>query len=340
MHRLIGNSRAGSVRARNALKYPILLFVLAPLTACGQGMPPVEATAPSDDPRILEAPTTMSDGSAILPHRTESFPTSIEMISDGAIGGMSIDAEGNIYNTNFATTVWRTAPNGETVILNDEFTSASGNLPLPNGDLLQADWTEHKIFRIRPDGTRDVFSEEGLEGPVGMVIGPTGNVLVANHRGDYIARVPIEGGPAEVVMTHPEMTQPNGVTMDFDGNVYVSDLGTGKIFKLTPEGETSVLVELPGEGTSHSIFAGGALYVNKIWDHVIYRVELDTGVFGIVTGNGRAGYDDGPVGVATIEEPNGIATNAAKDVVYFNTHRGEMMGGEGRVIIRRLVIPN
>ena len=57
-----------------------------------------------------------------------------------------------------------------------------------------------------------------------------------------------------------------------------------------------------------------------------------------MSGTGRAGYDDGPIGVATIEEPNGIATNAARDAVYFNTHRGAMGGGEGLVIIRKLVI--
>ena len=91
--------------------------------------------------------------------------------------------------------------------------------------------------------------------------------------------------------------------------------------------------------TAGDPFAGGALYVNKIWDHVIYRVDLETGAYGIVTGNGRAGYDDGPTGTATIEEPNGIATNAAQDVVYFNTHRGAMGDGRGLVILRRLVLP-
>ncbi len=56
-------------------------------------------------------------------------------------------------------------------------------------------------------------------------------------------------------------------------------------------------------------------------------------------GNGRAGYEDGPTGTATIEEPNGIATNASRDAVYFNTHRGAMGDGRGLVIMRRLVLP-
>ena len=101
-------------------------------------------------------------------------------------------------------------------------------------------------------------------------------------------------------------------------NIYVSDLDGGKVFKWMPTGEVVVLAELPGKGNEHAVVGGGALYVNKIWDLVLYRVELDTGAFGIVTGNGPAGYEDGPIGVATIEEPNGIASNTARDVVYFN----------------------
>ncbi len=283
----------------------------------------------------------MSDGSPIPEHFTETVPTSIEMLSSGGIGGMSIDQDGSIFNTNFSESVWKTAPNGETTLLNGEFVSASGNLVLDTGDLLQCDWTENKIYRISPDGTRTVFAEDGLDGPVGILQRPTGDFIVANHRGKYLARVGSEGGPAEIVLRHDEMTQPNGVTMDDVGNIYVSDLGSGKVFKWTPDGDVEILAELPGRAAnSHAVVAGGALYVNKIWDHVIYRVELETGAFGIVSGNGRPGYDDGPVGVSTIEEPNGIATNSTKDVVYFNTHRGTMgRDFEGRVIVRRLLIP-
>lgn len=320
-----------------------MLFVtVMALPACGpRGIAPVESTRPSEDPRILEAPQAMSDGSAIPVHRTETVATDMELMSDGAIGGMSVDAEGRFYSTNFRESVWRITPEGTVTLLNDEFTSASGNFPLENGDLLQADWTENQIYRISPDGTRTLFAEAGLNGPVGIVRRPSGDFIVANHRGEYLARVGPEGGDAETVLEHPDMTAPNGVAIDADGNIYVSDLDTGKVIKWLPEGDVEILAELPGDGNAHGAIAGGALYVNKIWDHVIYRVDLETGAFGIVTGNGYAGYDDGPTGVATIEEPNGIAATPARDVIYFNTHRGTMGNGfEGRVIVRRLVLPD
>lgn len=261
------------------------------------------------------------------------------MVSHGVIGGTTVDPQGNIYNANFSEAVWRTEPDGETVLLNDEFTSASGNLALPDGDLLQGDFTENRIYRIARDGSRTVFAEEGLDGPVGMVQRPDGDIIVANYRGKFLARVPKEGGVAEVVLRDNRLQGPNGVTIDPEGNIYIADLESGIVFKWTPDGELLELTELPGKGNAHNVYAGGALYVNKIWDHVIYRVDLETGAYGIVAGNGRAGYQDGPTGTATIEEPNGIATNAAKDVVYFNTHRGTMFGDRGLVILRRLVLP-
>ena len=317
-----------------------LFAALAVLTACGTGeLPPVEDTAPSEDPAILEAPSTMSDGTPIEPHLTETIHTTIEMESLGAIGGASVDAAGNLYNTNFASKVWRTAPNGETVELSGEFTSASGNFALAGGDLLQADFTENAIYRITPDGARTVFSDTGLDGPVGMVQRPSGDVIVANYRGQFLARVPAAGGAAEDVLRDERLTGPNGVTIDPAGNIYIADLKIGTVFKWTPEGELIELAQLPGDGNAHNVYAGGALYVNKIWDHVIYRVDLETGAYGIVSGNGRAGYTDGLTGTATIEEPNGIATNAAQDVVYFNTHRGTMGEAPGFVILRRLVLP-
>ena len=181
---------------------------------------------------------------------------------------------------------------GERIV--DAGQASSSALVLENGDLLQGEWTENRIYRIKPDGTRSIFAEGGLDGPVGIVQRPSGDFIVANSRGEFLARIPPAGGKAEVALRHEDMAQPNGVTIDSDGNIYVSDLDGGKVFKWMPTGEIVILAELPGKGNAHAVFAGGALYVNKIWDHVLYRVELDTGAFGIVTGNGRAGYQDGP----------------------------------------------
>ena len=308
------------------------------LAACEaqSDLPPVDATKPSEDSRILEPSAMMSNGEPVRAHIVDTIQTSMQMESTGAIGGASVDGNGNIFNTNFAKKVWRTAPDGTTIVLSDKFTAASGNFALADGDLLQSDWREHKIYRIKPDGTRSVFADGGLDGPVGIAQYANGDFLVANYTGKFLARVPADGGTATKVLEDPNLQGPNGVTFDDNGNVYIADLEHGKVLKWTPKGALTTLAELPGKGNAHNVYANGALYVNKIWDHVIYRVELDTGAYGIVAGNGQPGYEDGETGISTIEEPNGIATNAAKDVIYFNTHRGLMFEKPGFVILRRL----
>ena len=308
------------------------------IVACGgePSMAPVSATAPATDERILNASLTMSDGTPVPVHITDTVTTSIPLVSGGVIGGVAAGADGSIYSANFEEGVWRVAPDGKTILLNDEFSNASGNFALANGDLLQADYVTNQIFRIRPDGERELFAEENLDGPVGITQLHDGSFLVANHRGKFLARVPGAGGRAEVLLRDERMQEPNGVTIDSDGNAYISDLDTGTVLRWRPGGTLEELAHLPGRGNAHAAIANGALYVNKIWDHVIYRVDLETGAYGIVTGNGRAGYTDGPTGVATIEEPNGIASTKDGTAVYFNTHRGQMFEAPGEIILRRL----
>ena len=48
----------------------------------------------------------------------------------------------------------------------------------------------------------------------------------------------------------------------------------------------------------------------------------------------------GPTGTSTIEEPNGIGASHDGQFVYFNTHRGEMFGDEGLIIVRKMEVPD
>ena len=311
------------------------------LAACDRGLPSVSDTRPSQDDRILQDAGSMSDGSARLPHVTGTLVTSIEISSSGGVGGTTIAQDGTIYTANFNSSIWRTEPDGTTQLLTNEFVQASGNLALADGTLLQSDYNTNNIYLVQPDGQRRVFCGAGLDGPVGITQRSTGEYVVANHRGKFLAVVPQSGGDAELLIEDARMDQPNGVIVDAADNIYVADLGTGDVFRLSVDNELSVVASLPGQGNAHSAIANGALYVNKIWDHVIYRVELESGAYGIVTGNGYAGYEDGPTGTATIEEPNGIAAAPDGRSILFNTHRGTMgKDFPGKIILRELKLAN
>ena len=60
-------------------------------------------------------------------HRLDTVALSVELESLGGIGGMSVDATGNVVMANFNRYVWRISPAGEVDVLADDFAAASGN---------------------------------------------------------------------------------------------------------------------------------------------------------------------------------------------------------------------
>ena len=318
------------------------LMVFLTISGCSgksNELPAVTETRPSQDERVLNPEPLMSDGLPITPYITSTLTTSQTLISDGLIGGMTIDKYGNIYVADLGSHIWKIDPTGNTELFSSEFEDPSGNLALPDGSILQSEWTKNRIYKIAPDGSRTLFSEKNLNGPVAIVQRPDGDFIVANSRGKFLARVPQNGGDAEIVLRDERITQPNGVTIDSMANIYIADLDSGNVFKWTPKGELSSLVELPGRGNAHNTYYNGMLYVTKIWDHVIYQVNPMTGAYGIISGTGVAGYGDGMVGISTIEEPNSITVDPNKQALYFNTHRGRMGRSQtAHIVVRKLSV--
>ena len=187
-------------------------------------------------------------------------------------------------------------------------------------------------------GDPEVFSDEGLDGPVGLVEGAEGDVYVANFSGGYIARVPAMGGPASVFARHDRMTNPNSIVRASSGNFFVADLRTPVLFKISAEGEVTEFATLPGQANGHLTIADGALYVTQLVDHRVLRVEFD-GSFRAAAGTGTRGFDDSVEGIATVSYPNGIVADPGGRFLYFNNHRGVMRSGErGDILLRRLHI--
>ncbi len=272
-------------------------------------------------------------------HRVETVPLSAELESLGGIGGLSVEANGDVVMANFDRYVWRISPSGEVSVVADDFAAASGNTVLRDGDILQADFERQAVVRISgTDGTMTPFSSAGLDGPVGLEEGPDGSIYVANFTGGYIARIPAGGGPAEAFARHDEMNNPNSIVRHDSGDFYVADLRNPTLFRISAGGEVSELVTVPGQANGHLTIADGALYVTQLMDHRVLRVEMD-GTFAAAAGTGERGFADSGESPATVSYPNGIAADPSGSLLYFNNHRGVMRGGErGDILLRRLHI--
>lgn len=237
-------TRCTTPRIRRAGHLCAILLVMAALTACHPSAVP-DSAAPA------RAATTAADSPATSP---QPPPFTVrDFVGDGTFGhgieGPTAAPDGSLYVVGYgpdsAIARVATGPDGRG--------RASRFLKLPDGGtanalqytrdgaIFAADYTGHRIYRINPaNATTQVFAR--LDG------------------------------------AH----QPNDIAFAPDGTLYASDPdwrhGTGRIWKITPQGKATVLES--GMGTTNGIAVspdGKRLYVNesvqrKVW---VYDIRPD-----------------------------------------------------------------
>ena len=275
---------------------------------------------------MLAAPGEAQLAEFLGPHAMETLP--YEIPGTGRIGGVTVDGYGYLYIANQDERVWKIHPSGEMeVILDGLYGSASG-VVMRNAELLHTAWGGDEIWRVERNGTRHLVAEEGLEGPVGIVMVDE-YAYTVNAKSNWVARVSMDG-TVEEFARDDRMRQANGITADPQGNLYVVSLGNTVVLKIDPQGVITEIATLPGTANGHVAYVGDALYVTQIWEHVVLRVEMD-GSYQVVAGDGTRD---------TLPFPNGIAAARRGDAVYFNTLDGSMINGAVGVIrIHKLSLP-
>lgn len=260
------------------------------------------------------------------------------LASAGRLGGVSLDASGNVYVSNFGASLWRVSPDGTVTKLADGLRETSGNTVLPDGRLLQASFLDNRVVEVAADGTVTTVVGEGLDGPVGVVGDAAGRVFVCNCRGnsvtmaqpDGVVRTLASGGPLDC---------PNGITVAPDGDAYVVSFNNAKVVRISADdGAMQVVAELPEGRNAHIAFAGDALWVTRIATGELYHVALDGSARRVVGASG-IGLRDGPAETAQLAHPNGIAASPDGRFLYLNDLVGPWHGDEPTEMKLRRVGP-
>src|SRR5213078_2190275 len=144
-----------------------------------------------------------------------------KVIEGHSTGGVTVDALGNIYVADFGEIVWKITPEGKRDVFASGLYGASGNAIDHEGNLLQSNFYGNSITKIDRKGQAQPFVTSGLSGPVGIAVNrQTGDVYVANCRGNSIAKIATDGTVSS--LTKSELFKcPNGISFDGEGNLYV-----------------------------------------------------------------------------------------------------------------------
>lgn len=130
--------------------------------------------------------------------------------------------------TNTTTTTAK-APVVETIA--KDFSGPTGIAIANNGTLYVANYAKNEIEQLMPNGTKQVFAKEHINGPVGLVYHPgRQEFFVANYLGNSIARISANGKSQTMVSN---LKKPYYLNLDTVNNIlYVSEQESNTVSRI------------------------------------------------------------------------------------------------------------
>ncbi|MDO7848010.1 NHL repeat-containing protein [Hymenobacter sp. M29] len=285
--------------------------------------------------------------------------------------GVAVDGQGNVYVADNAnSSIRKITPTGVVTTLAGNGTSGFADGPLAaarfygpgdvafdgQGNLYVADYDNQRIRKITPGGIVSTLAGSGttgfadgpgtsahFNGPYGLAVDGQGVVYVSDFENNRIRKVLPNGtvstlagtggrGSVDGPGSSAQIANPEGLALDGQGNLYVSEFGGHRIRKITPNGTVSTLAGTGTKGfadgpgnmaqffapTGITIDAHGDLLVAEIGNHCIRKVT-PAGVVTTVAGTRAMGFVDGAAGTAQFQSPSGIAAGP-RGVLYLTEY--------------------
>jgi uncharacterized protein (TIGR03437 family) len=264
------------------------------------------------------------------------------------IGGMSIDADGNIYfrsgsslfKLDRTSTLNRIAGNGRPGY------SGDGG-PAINAQLLSIN-PQFSPTGIAVDAVGNIYSGDGgLPGPGGSASGRirriAPNGIITTVAGVGSGSFSGDGGPAVAAGFTP-----SGVAVDAAGNLFIADIGAGRIRKVTPDG---IITTIAGNGTccdpgdggpatsaaipypsAITLDSNGNLFVASMLNIQRVRKISPDGIITTVAGGGSDPIANGvPANSASLSRPLGLATDNVGNLYIADLSRVRKVAPDGTI---------
>ena len=174
-------------------------------------------------------------------------------------------------------------------------------------------------------------------GGVGPSSSMTGDLYVANCRGNSVAKISPDGAVSPFAKS--ELFKcPNGIALDRDGALYTVNFRDNRMLKIDRQGKVTPFATVSEKGLGHVCFSVDRFYVTAFQSHEVFQVSLD-GKTKRILGSGERGLVDGPDGTARLTFPNGIACHPWGERLYINEYVGETVSSiPRRAIVRQIIL--
>lgn len=241
--------------------------------------------------------------------------------------GLDVDTSGNVYVADHDNSqVRRITPAGVVTTLGTTIFSNPSGVAVAGGAVFVSEGFHHAIRRIDP-ATAQVTTLAGsipeagtangrglavrMNVPLSVASDAAGNVYVGE--GHSIRRITPEGVTTTLVSS---LGNVSGIAYAPDGNLYVADAGTARVYRVTTSGSITTFAGQGGEleapwGIVADSF--GSLYVTDISADKVFVIDAG-GTVSTYAGTGVPGWFDGPLASSRFRAPAGIAIDAARNL--------------------------
>lgn len=290
----------------------------------------------------------------------------------GLAGGVAVDSSGNVYVADAPNNeIRKVTPDGVVTTFagsstagSADGTGAAAQFNTPDGvavddadNIYVADRGNNTIRKVTPDGQVTTFAGSvgptgpipgfvngngaaaQFNNPVGIAVGPDGNVYVSDGSNYAIRKITPtadvttlaggQSGTADGTGTAARFGFPSRLKAGANGNLYVADNVNNTIRIVTPDGVVTTLAgandgpgAVDGSGSAArfnapqfpALDSNGNVVVGDVLNNTIRRIT-PTGVVTTVAGSpGLSGSADGTGSAARFNQPRGVAVDASDNI--------------------------
>jgi uncharacterized protein (TIGR03437 family) len=231
---------------------------------------------------------------------------------------------------------------------NAEISDVHGLAVDSTGNLYIADTSNARIRKVDTKGIITTFAGNGTRGyagdgkaataaqlwfPAGLAIDGSGNLYVADYGNSTVRKITSGGIISTIAGTgsfgnngdggagsKAALGSPISLAVDSGGNVYVGDVASNNIRKITTDGNIQTVVSNI-TAQSLAVDQAGNLYSVDGLDPIVQKV-LPGGSVLTIAGVGQPGYDGdgGPGTSAHLDQPYGVAVDSSGNVYVADTN--------------------